>query len=66
MTSQTLKDGSFKFKLSGFDRAGTYIYQIKEMNNDGYLCTPEALFAKVEVTQSGTLMLPRFSWLLFR
>ncbi len=59
VTSQTLKDGSFKFKLSGFDRAGTYIYQIKEMNNDGYLCTPEALFAKVEVTQSGTLMLPR-------
>lgn len=59
VTSQTLKDGSFKFKLSGFDRAGTYMYQIKEMNNDGYLCTPEVLFAKVEVTQSGTLMLPR-------
>lgn len=56
MTVVTDENGKIKFKLSGFSFAGDYIFKITEINNETnknkYICTPEAIYAKVVATKT--------------
>lgn len=49
MQQATDENGNILFSFQDINVAGEYLMKVEEMNNEGYICTPQAIYVKFKI-----------------